>query len=623
MARIEGGSIGRGSGFSGRSLGASSGGVAVAARSSLSSSFGGETGKSIATSFSSRSLGERPSLSFGPSTKPSLSLGQPDRPSLSFAGSRFESKRSITDKSPGSFYTPKFSEARTSFGEPKTRSNGIELSSVIAKSKTDVQVPRVNTVSFGNTSPFTPETPKPQPKGLVTRNHLDNTAPFNPIKEGTKAPASLSRLDAPVSKIVQQFDVAKTAPFAPKTDRQSLPKVDLKPTVIPVKDTDLRSISDKAVRITHRELIVPVKINVGPAIDLRKGKEPILVPKVIERTTVNTEALSHIAARPRVEDILAEEEKKKIKTYEAEQLDTVAKAYVRAGLALNQAEGMRMTERFLGLGPEILAKNIPLAEKVTVIEKNGLTLPNPRLQPVAPELPNPKPLRVLQSAPVGTPEPGSVPQPQRAAIAEAGVAANALTQKDASMLTRTKHDESVRADAKIQSPGATSTDARADVSTEKPSNTRNAVTIFSRTLPTGQSSDSGNPVAFQVDKQAEAARLEEVRNAVDAVFPAFDLSSTVPLDEVARNMTGKSEKSKSRLAKVLGIEDGSEIWRADVRGGNVTRGQAMQTAEWAIVTKPPVDLPADVVEVKEKVSSKDVERVLRGELDQEEYALAA
>jgi hypothetical protein len=605
--------------------GGSRGGFASAGRS-MGGGLRGGVGfaeRSGGSGFSSRGLsrfngGERsvmssvrtggPSLARG-SEKPSLSLGKADRPTLSFKGSSFESTKQTPAKNSGKFYTPEFrgtpltpaakaesKPASSSPGkigvksDPAVRRSGIEVASVMPQPSARRSLDRLQ--------PYTPPTPRSEPGGLVRRANIDNAVPFR-VNTG-KAPEVRP---SPRPELTTQRFVRPAALDAAAT-RPSVPKIDAKPTlnVAPLKDrlkkAEVKS-SEAVVKDVPRRVLGKPGLTTEQTVVGRSLPDVKLGSKTVESSRVRTEPLSRLAYLEEDEEHDDDEERKEKRIHAATQMEKVAQAYVRAGLAQNLAEGMRMTERFLQKDPAILATNPKLAEKV-------------------------HPSRVVAPIKVGAlAEPSVRPETQTAVQLQ--TTTETVTQQKQKVIP------TVKSEVKTATEVSTVAQAKAKVETRAAQSGATQVQVENGAIPvidiiTFPNSkqdevehDNKKKHPYKLDTEAQKNRIRQFETAVTQIFPAFDWESTAPLYAIAEVLERPNGSTTSDLIKKVGKNvDGSEIWRDALQGDTeVTKHQAIQIGLSEIVEHQPVALWKEGIDVKEEA----VQEVLNDKRD--EYALAA
>lgn len=601
MSKERGGAVGA---SMSSSIGASRGGVGLAERSASTgfssrglSAFNTSSERSAMSSIKTAG----PSLNLGRSERPSLSLGKSAKPSLSLRGSTFESTKNTIGKTRGSAFataSENFSphvSASPAKVESNKRSNGIEVTSVMPQTKAvntkESERPRE---SINRLPVFEPML-KAEPKGPVTPKNLDASVPVSVAKPAERAKPVIEKLAViPQSKketpapqmsspvLVTQKNLDRAVPFAIPKLRESAAK-----TVSPGQVDMPRIVVRDALSQPKQEEEAP-KISIAPRIgevtvtskaapskfELEKQQK---TEKPEVTVTVKTDDLARLAlwARKKEKD---DKKRKEKQQFEQAQVERVAHAYVRAGLAMDFGDGMRKVQRFLTMEPAVLAKN-----QLKIETLPGIATPA-------------QPLQAVESTTL-------LEQVKSIKAAEAVVV----------------YDRSEAApDHQLQYAGPTT----------PPNNneTPNQARVTYDEVEEEIQEEPETPVSFKVDEQAQRNREIEWEDAVRQMFPAFDYTAETPLRAVASVLQPPSKETNSGLIyqvgkNVDGSNDSDRDWRTPLLTSTalVTAAQARITGLHEIYDKPPVVMKS----WGRNVRKNDVDLVLSGDATKDRNGMAA
>lgn len=595
----ERGSFGGASGGA-RSSGGPRGGVGLASRSmGAPQSFGAESG------FSSRGLAslgksaERPSLTFGNTARPSLNLGNTDRPTLSFSGNKFESSKQTTAKNLGVRYSPEFK------GTPLASIRNTEVSTNKPSINRPEVAPRPTvrpseltkpiSLSRNRLQPAVTEVRSQKPSGLISpeaRPQIQFAPKVAPEIRGQKVTDIYKKAEVQPTNLLRNEVIPQPAVNAPKMVSREL-------IVTPVVQ----------VRPSYRTQIdIPTLQRLKPEQPVDKVKVSPIDISAVERTVIRPQELSRLAYLPFDEELIDDDAKKAKLKFEAEQIDRVAMAYLRAGLVANKGEALRRVDRVLGKDPAVLANNSNVEAHVT---------------------PRPVPERIGITAPVEVPAISKMSRTEILPQVKSDVQVKAETKIQ--LLAKAKGVAAPKKISVDQRVPATQPEMKMQMQQEqqgvqkmkqqaKEKLEKIKVWNWNVKTPTIKHNDEKNP--FKVDKPKQKNRLQLWRDAVRNAFPYFDPEYRVQLGQIAKDLKGPDSSTESTLVEQLNLEaDGSEYaWRNPLLYSDtpVTQGEARIAGEYHIFTKPPVVLNEEGLDAKKK----DVELVMSGKPKEEVFASA-
>lgn len=628
---------GRGAGFAPASvsIGGSLGGVGFAERSGLS------------TGFSSRAVmssvrAAEPRLATRRVERPSLSLSKANRPSVSMRGTSFESSKNITGKTRGITFATTENFAKPSIAvsdkaKMKIRSNGIEVSSIMPQTNNSPTLRGDRTVfSLDSLQPFNPSL-KAESKDFIILKNLSTSVPVSIEKAAKSKTSAIEKFDV-IPQVRSEVPLTDLKPFTPSVPEsspeklvtqqqldQSVPLVVSGAAEAVVKPNVQQKQEQKAATVSKRVVIkenlvnaepvkvvpevrkqeeatVPVTVQETPQIKVIPKVSPVVIgerssqkedtseseqkaEKQTSTVTVHTDGLAALAL------LAIESEKDEEKKNKQDQIEKAAQAYVRAGVARDFGEGVRMTERFLRIDPIVLVKNQLQVEQIQQSDED------------APQKP-------------AAPEPVPSAQPIGIVASESKAEVTQGTRASAELIVSAGAESSKKPEIQLIDPG--------NLNNNTENQNRVHVTLDETKKESQREPDP--EVSFKVDEIAQRNREQELNEAVRQVFPAFDIDARVPLSEVANILKPPSAPTNSGLIyqigkKTDGSNDSDGDWRTPLLTSDamVTAAQARIAGMWEIYTKPPVVMKNH----GRNVTRKDVDLVLSGDDTKRDFALAA
>lgn len=587
-----------------------------------------------------------PSLSLGKSERPTRSVGKSEKPNLSLKATSFESQKSTTGKTREST----FATATDNFAKPaepplpksngEVQKNSIEVAAIIPQAeaiKAKSSEPAPGPVT---TLPEFKPNPLAETKSVVTQKNLDASVPLSTEKPAeTKVDTTTHTSDPVVKETVESVKV-QPPPIekenTPKVEEvsfhqpviieevtpdpvpavtieqttQQLAPVDQQPTVVIKEEAVVSEQAKEVIPQPKIEDIVsqpPISIAEKPQVQIiPKGTESVVShiqmpqPKVESHEEVKTEGKKDeetlvtvrtdnlvslaIESQRKAQDDKKQKEKEE---YKQDQIEKAANAYVKAGIARDFGDGMRLIERFLQIEPTVLAKNQIKVEKL------------PEAFPDIKEKSDP--VKSLVATNKG----------QHIQTDKTSEHVQRLQTSDEVMVYESD-DISERKDEDVYIIGPINNNDGGGGGPEGPQGQKVKVDEVE-----SKSANEPEPeISFKEDEDAQRAREQDWDEAVSEVIPAFDFESKVPLSTIASKLKPAGPSTNSGLIyqvgkKTDGSNESDKDWRTPLLSSTalVTAAQARITAMHEIYNKPAVVMK----ESGRGVTREAVELVLSGD----------